>query len=133
MCVGLIDKLTNTYHDLRQSAYVCTINDTTSKPRFELVLCKDESLNQTGVAETSSWSNINISQDQQGAFVKTAFPQNTKATISVYNLLGQKLMDDIHTEGTVNSTPLNLNLHNQVVIIRVRTEKESTTKKLLLN
>lgn len=133
MCVGLIDKLTNTYHDLRQSAYVCTINDTTSKPRFELVLCKDESLNQTGIAETNSWSNIHISQDQQGAFVKTAFPQNTKATISVYNLLGQKLMDDIHTEGTVNNTPLNLNLHNQVVIIRVSTEKESTTKKLLLN
>ena len=132
-CVGLIDKLTNTYHDLRQSAYVCSINDTSSIPRFELVLCKDESLNQTGVAETNNWSNINISQDQHGAFVKTAFPQNTKATISVYNLLGQKLIEDIRTEGTLNNTPLNLNLHNQVVIIRVSTDKESTTKKLLLN
>ncbi len=134
MCLGIVDKLTNTYHDLRQSPYSFTIADTTSSPRFELVMCKDESLNETGVAEnTNAWSNVIISQDQQGAFVKTAFDKNTKAIISVYNLLGQKLMEDIQTEGTVNSTNLNLNLHNQVVLIRVSTDKQSTTKKLLLN
>lgn len=133
-CILLHDKLTDTNHDLRAGDYVVTISDTTSVPRFELLLCEDASLNTVGIAKNQGQSNnVLISQDQQGAFVKTAFVQNTKANISVYNIMGQKLMEDIQVEGTATTTRLNLDLHNQVVLIRVATDKESTTKKMVLH
>ncbi|WP_317898612.1 hypothetical protein [Aurantibacillus circumpalustris] len=132
-CLVLIDKLDNSYHDLGVSPYVFTISDTTSAPRFELVLCKDESYTPLGIKENLSSKSILISQDQQGAFVKTSFDENTKATISVYNIVGQKIMDDVLVEGKVTDTHLNLNTHNQVVLIRVITDKENTTKKIVLH
>jgi len=134
-CVGLVDKLDNSYHDLRLSPYVCSISDTTSSARFELVLCRDESLNTVGISEArgNTSNSIFITQDQQGALVKTAFAQHTKATISAYNIVGQKLMEDINVEGTVTNTRLNLNLHEQVVLIRVVSDKESSTKKIVIH
>ena len=132
-CVGLIDKLTNSYHDLRSNPYVCAINDTTSAPRFELVLCRDQSLNLVSVAELEQSHSIFIRQDQQSAYVKTEFAQNTKAVISAFNILGQKLMEDVLVEGKTTTTRLNLDLHNQVVIIQVRTDKESSTNKIVLH
>lgn len=133
-CVGLIDKTDNSYHDLRLSPYVFTISDTTSTPRFELVLCKDESLNTTGISNQSEVnSNIVISQNQDGAYVKTVFDKNTKAVISAYNIVGQKLMDDISVYGTYTNTTLPLHLHNQVVIIKVSSEQGVVTKKIVLH
>ncbi|WP_317898611.1 hypothetical protein [Aurantibacillus circumpalustris] len=132
-CLVLIDKLDNSYHDLGVSPYVFTINDTTSAPRFDLVLCKDESFTPLGIKEDLINRSVFISQDAQGAFVKTSFDKNTKATISAYNIVGQKIMDDVQVEGRVTDTHLNLGIHNQVVLIRVVTDKESTTKKIVIN
>ena len=132
MCLGLLDKLTNTYTDLRQGSYVCQISDTTSVPRFELFMCKDESLNTVGITKNELASNIFISQDNEGAFVKTNFEQKTKATISVYNIMGQQLIKDIQVDGLENTTRLNLDLHNQVVLVKVTTDKESSVKKMVL-
>jgi hypothetical protein len=47
--------------------------------------------------------------------------------------MGQKLVNDMQVEGTVTNTRLNLNLQNQVVLIRVVTDKESSTKKMVLH
>jgi len=133
-CVAVVDKVDNSYHDLRLSNYVFSISDTTFASRFDLVLCRDESVNPTGISEAQAGSNsIFINQDQQGAYVKTAFAQNTKATISVYNVIGQKLMNDISVEGMATNTRLNLDLHNQVVLIRVVTDKESSTKRIVMH
>jgi|GEM_PF-2480277 len=133
-CVGLLDKTTNITHDLRQSDYVFTISDSTAAPRFELMLCRDESIPLAGIAQTNlSGGSILISQNEEGAVVKTAFPQSTKAIISLYNIVGQKLMGDVMVEGTATVTNLNINLHNQVVLIRVVTDKEISTKKMVLH
>jgi hypothetical protein len=132
MCVGLIDKTDNSYHDLRMNDYVFTIHDTTSTPRFQVILCRDPYVDLVSVPQQELSNSITINQDLQGAYVKTAFAQNTKATISVYNIIGQKLTDDIHVEGTVTNTQLNLDVHNQVVLIRVVTNKESSTKKIVI-
>lgn len=134
VCIGLIDKLDNSYHDLRNGAYSFAINDTTSASRFNLVLCKDNSISTVGITEEQALaSNVIINQNQEGAYVRTAFPVNTKATISAYNLMGQKLMEDIKIEGTATTTRLNLNNHGQVVFITVNTSEGSTRKKMLLN
>lgn len=133
VCVGLIDKLDNSYHDLRAGAYSFTINDTTSTPRFTLVLCKDNSISTVGVEEKEIESNVYISQDLNGAFVATAFPVTTKANISAYNLMGQKIMEDIQIEGTATQTRLNLKEHGQVVFVTVTTSQGSTRKKMILH
>ena len=132
MCVGLYDKAANIYHDLRQSPYVFMINDTTSAPRFEVIICEDKNQNTVGVSKFTAPSSILINQDAEGAFVKTQFSQTTKATISVYNIMGQQLMNDAVVDGKETMTHLNLNMHNQVVLIKVTTDKETTVKKLVV-
>ena len=132
-CVTLKDKLLNIDHDLTTGPYICNISDSTSIPRFELTVCSSVA---TGLDNTSS--NVNqhntiISQDVNGAFVKTNFASSTKATISAYNVMGQKIMLDKEIEGTDLITHLDLNIHNQVVIIRVTSAKENTTKKIFVN
>lgn len=132
-CVTLKDNLLNTTHDLKTGSYIFQISDTTSSPRFEIVLCRDKSINLADISEEKVAESVNIGQDQKGAFVKTAFSENTKGIISAYNLLGQKLMEDVTVEGTATSTYLNLQAHNQVVLIKVVTDKEVTTKKMVLH
>lgn len=132
-CVLLKDNLLNVTQDLKSGDYVFTISDTTSAPRFDLVLCKDANVNTVGIQELKNPNDILISQDEQGAFVKTVFNQNSKAIISVYNIIGQKLVDDIKVEGTVTTTRLNLDLHNQVVLIRVASQENCIAKKMVLH
>jgi hypothetical protein len=131
-CVVLKDKLLNVTHDLRTGAYVCSINDTTSTARFELTICADVT---AGISSLSVDQNTTlINQDQNGAYVKTSFETNTKATISAYNIMGQKLMADKEIEGKDLTTYLDLgDVHSQVVIIRVTTAKKNTTKKIFIN
>jgi len=131
-CVILKDKLLNVNHVLANGPYVCTISDTTSTARFELNICA-QSMPTSVSNQAAVNDNILISQDQSGAFVKTNFLQNTKAVISVYNIIGQQLINDITVEGTESLTHLNLNVHNQVVLIRVTTDKESVVKKVVVH
>ena len=131
-CVTLKDKLLNVTYDLRTGAYVCSINDTTSTARFELTICADIT---AGISSLSVDQNTTlINQDQNGAYVKTSFETNTKATISAFNVMGQKLMADKEIEGKDLTTYLDLgDVHSQVVIIRVTTAKTNTTKKIFIN
>jgi hypothetical protein len=131
VCVTLFDHLTNSSHDLRNSPYAFTISDTTAAPRFDLLLCRDESINPVLVKQNTISNAILINQDEQGPYVKTAFAQNTKAIVSIYNIMGQKLMNDISIEGTSTTTYLNLDVHNQVVFIKVTSDTELSTKKLV--
>mgnify|MGYP000944987395 FL=1 len=129
-CILLHDKLSNIYKDLRKGDYVFYLSDTTSSPRFEMVFC-ESGVAPLSVPALNTASSILISQDKDGVFVQTAFEQNTKAVISVYNVIGQQLMKDMLVEGTDSFRRLNLDANNQVIIVRVTTDKESVTKKLI--
>ncbi len=134
VCITLKDKLTGATQDLKAGPYVFTMSDTTSTPRFELMLCKDGQ-EETGLSETSNANNslVLINQDAQGAYVKTGFEKESKATISAYNLMGQKLMNDITVNGLANTTYLPLQCHNQVVFVTVSSDAGRVTKKILLH
>lgn len=133
-CVILKDKLLGINHDLRTGSYVCNINDTTSTARFELTVCANIAAGINEPSSSVSSSLILINQDGNGAYVSTNFETNTKATISAYNMMGQKLMADKEVEGKQTTTYLNLgNVQSQVVIIKVTTAKESSVKKLFIN
>lgn len=132
-CVVVHDKLTNAFIDLRvQPSYVFNISDTTQAPRFELYVCANGGA-AVSVNELYASSNISIGKDAEGPVVTTNFEQATDAVISVYNIVGQKLTEDVKVSGTKSATHLNnLNLHNQVVMIKVTAGDKSITKKLLI-
>lgn len=128
-CVIIKDKLSNTFTDLKINPYVFTLNDSTSSPRFELILC---SFNKSvSVKELNESNNILISQDENGAFVKTFFEQNTNTVISVYNILGQKMTKDIILNEASAITRLEINNHNQILFVKVVANNQSVTKKIV--
>ncbi len=133
-CVSLKDKLLNITHDLKTGGYVCEINDTTSTPRFELTICGNQLV--TGINKnTIQDDKVLIGQDgTNGVFVKTNSLKSTKYVVSAYNIMGQKIADDRDIIGTENLIYLDLkDLHHQVIIIKVTSEKETITKKVYLN
>ncbi len=131
-CLFLKDKLTGIVTDLKSNPYSFTISDTTSAPRFELMFCQTE-IGPVGVEEikAAAAKAVTIGQDIDGAFVHTSLPANTKATISAYNIIGQQVMKDVVITGNESMTRLNLDAHDQVIIIKVTTDKETFTKKII--
>ena len=134
MCVMLKDNLLHVTHDLTTGAYTCYIADTTSTPRFELTLCGNQTT--TSIAQLNiNNNNVLIGQDAAtGVFVKTTFDKNTKSTISVFNIMGQQVLNDQEIEGTENLVYIDLKeMHNQILIIKVSNDKGQTTKKVFVN
>jgi hypothetical protein len=133
-CLILHDKLAGKYHDLNAGPYVFDISDTTSAPRFDLIMCQSESGPVTSVQELQKKEQVFINQDAQGAFVRTTFDQRTKATISAFNIVGQQVMKDVLVDGTETLTRLDIsNMSNQVVIIRVTSDQGTTVKKIIVH
>ena len=128
-CVIIKDKLLNVYNDLIINPYVFNLNDTNSSNRFELILCPFNK--SVSVKELNESNNILISQDENGAFVKTFFEQNTKTVISVYNILGQKMTKDIILNEASAITRLDINNHNQILFVKVVANNQSLTKKIV--
>jgi len=131
-CILIKDKLSGVITDLKVKDYVFQISDTTSTPRFELIVCASGNSGPLSVSDFFASSNLSINQDADGVIVRSNFKDNTKSIISVYNIVGQKIIDDVEIEGT-QTTHLNLDTKNQVVLIKVVNDKESLTKKIMLH
>lgn len=130
-CVILRDKLTNATHNLWQGPYVFNISDTTAAPRFELRVCSGSTptgIKQNGLVDNS---NIFINKDVNGVFVKFGFDQTTKSTVTVTNILGQKLVDDKTLNANDDLLYLNLEAKNQLIFVTVTTNNQKVTKKIV--
>jgi hypothetical protein len=131
VCVTLLDKVNGQEHDLRSASYSCNINDSTQSARFVLKICAVNS-NPIGLAEnTSVKSAVSIKGVENGAIVALHFAVPTKAIISVQNLLGQKIIADKEVLGLQEEIMLDLNASNEVLLVTVKTDHESITKKLI--
>jgi hypothetical protein len=130
-CIVLKDKLTGILTDLKIKDYTFNIKDTTSTPRFELLVCANGA-GPVSVPEFMASSNLSINQLADGVVVKTNYNDNTKSVVSVYNIMGQKIMDDTTMEGK-QTLQLNVGDNHQVVLIKVVNDKESLTKKVLIH
>lgn len=130
-CVILKDKLLNTTHDLKTGGYVCTINDTTSAPRFELRVCMDISMSIDEPKEEILNKSVLISNDLNGVYVKFDYDKATKSTISVTNILGQKVIDDKSLTTVNDKVYLNLDPKQQLVFITVSSDDQKVTKKVI--
>ena len=119
-------------HDLRNGAYTCQINDSTSVARFELTIC--ELTTEINTFQLSGINKIKIGQTGSSEItIYTEFEKEVNSTISVYNVLGQKVIEDIEISGAANKTKLNLNgVGSQVLIIKVSNELGLESKKVYL-
>jgi len=89
------------------------------------------SVEATGIAENSADNNIVISNDQQGPFVQFYYDLPTDAVISAYNVIGQKVMDDVSVKAFNQKVNLDLyRVNNQVVLISVRTQEKVVNKRI---
>lgn len=131
-CLVLHDNLTNADHNLLTSPYIFQMDDTTSTPRFELKICEYGNLVPVSLQENLTSQHILIFQDAISPLVKMNFETSTLAKIEVFNLLGQKLTEDRLVQGTETTTRLNVDGIDQLIFVKVSTEKEVVSKKLLL-
>ncbi len=131
-CLVLHDKLDGTYFNLLESPYIFHLSDTTNTPRFELMVCESGNSTPVAVKEFNESNHIKIFQDGISANVVTKFDKSTKIKIEVYNLLGQKLINDTKLEGTETLTRLPIDANNQVIFVKVSSNDEVVTKKLVL-
>jgi hypothetical protein len=130
-CVSLFDKVTSINHDLKTGPYICIINDTTYNARFILTICASE-ISTLGIKNNNAPNNsINIINDELGATINLAFAEETEAKITVRNILGQNLMNDLTVYTIKKSIHLNLNQTNEILLITVTTNKECITKKIM--
>jgi hypothetical protein len=131
LCISLTDKLTGTTKDLRTGPYVCNISDTTTAARFVLTVCGNNAAPVDLPKHQNAQSHINIHKDATGATIQLEFPQSTSATISVMNILGQKVMKDKTVNALKESVHLDLNSNNEILFVTVSTDKERVTKKII--
>jgi hypothetical protein len=130
-CITLKDKLNNTVHDLRGGPYTFNLQDTTIAARFELNVCYSAVV--TGIQQQQQVNcSVMIGPDKNGATVSLNFPASTEATISVTNILGEKVLADKKVVTASDDVRLDLSsFSNQVLIISVKTSNSMTTKKII--
>ncbi|MGP8215393.1 MAG: hypothetical protein ACLQQ4_07510 [Bacteroidia bacterium] len=86
--------------------------------------------NPDGISEINILpGEINIIPDESGATVKFNLTAPCDAIVSVFNVLGQKIVGDITTEAYNNSLQLNLPA-GQIYIVRVQTPEGLVTKRI---
>jgi hypothetical protein len=133
-CVSLVDLSNNSIHDVQNGAYTTTIAaNNGSAPRFNLLVSNcgaiattiSSNLNQNGV------NPVYINKDASGVFVKLDLDKTTKTTISVTNILGQKIIADKIVNVSRETVYLDLIEKNQLLLITVTNENGKVTKKLV--
>lgn len=129
-CTILKDKLLNVEHDLKSGPYVCTIADTTSAPRFELRVCADAAMS-VNEAKNSASQLVTISNDVNGIYITSAYDKAVKSTISVTNILGQKIVDSKTVNLSKDKIYIDVPEKNQVIFVTVRSENGQVTKKMI--
>jgi hypothetical protein len=133
-CVNLIDQATGSVLNNFNTnpSYTFNVSQQGEIKNFVLQftrLKEQESCN-TSIANNSDISNnITITPSEQGAKVIFNLPQESNATISIYNVLGQKIMNDVNTAAYNNQLTINLT-QGHLYIIKVQTANGIVTKKL---
>lgn len=107
------------------SAFNSNCSDTVVSNKIVVVLTP------LGISNVTKSNLVNIGQDVTGTFVKFDYSNQTKTVISVYDILGQKAMNDINADVVNDIIYLDLNnVHQQILLISVTTEDKRVVKKI---
>lgn len=78
-------------------------------------------------------NSIKVGKDIRGVYVELTFDKNTKATITVNNILGQALLSPMQVETTTDKFYLDLNAKEQIIFVTVATNEKRFTQKIYHN
>ena len=78
-------------------------------------------------------NSIKVGKDNRGIYVDLNFDKNTKASISVTNILGQVLISPMTVETAADRYYLDLNAKEQIVFVIVTTGEKRFTQKIFHN
>lgn len=75
-------------------------------------------------------NNVNVTSSANGVFTNFNFAQPQTAVISVYNVLGQKVISDETVEVSQNNVRLNIVPSNNIYLVVIHTNNQVITKKI---
>ena len=124
--VFLLDKLSDTSTNLNEGGYTFTSAIGTFDDRFELRYTNATLGVTNPVTENAT---VIFAKDNH---VEIVSPNQDIQSIMIYDLLGRR----IYSQDTIKSrnfSTAELGLHNQVIIVKVKTDNAIITKKIILN
>ncbi len=131
-CIELKDKLTGALHNLKSGPYVCSMSmSDNNAPRFELRVCADVAMSVSNEQKNNIDQSILIKNDENGVYVQYDFDAAKKSTISVTNILGQKIVDNKTLSATKDKVYLDIPEKHQIVFVTVTTDHQKVTKKIV--
>ena len=101
---------------------------------YSQVLTVDSIANTTGIKSFMAANNMQINRDHNGYFVQFNFQNRTQATISVQNLLGEKVTPDMNQENALNQKtyiPLGNTSNNILIISVISSSGEKCFRKII--
>lgn len=129
--IYLYDNETNSYHNIRQEAYKAYLPAGTFENRFSLRFSTGAALSTQNI----NWNGLQIihSLDNKMLSIKNEALQCNIKNVELYNLLGQKVNSwelENATQSEINIPVSNVNAGTYLV--KVVTDKGSTTKKIII-
>ena len=132
--IYLHDNLTDTYHDLKNSDFKITLAVGTYNKRFSL---KFENKTQTlDVVEKDLNDGIIIlfSNNYKTLIIKNNITDSTVNTVSLFNMLGQAISNwDVEDKEQTNIQIPIKNISSGIYIVKVKTSKGESSKKIIVN
>jgi hypothetical protein len=125
--IYLIDKLNNTYHNLKESRYNFNLTAGTYENRFEIRFSLESFLNN----QDFQLNNLNIYNDKN--VIKIESNINNIKSVVVYDILGKEIVNS--KELDTNEYAINLkDLPSQVIIVKVKNNDNIiVNRKLIIN
>ncbi|MBC7846989.1 MAG: T9SS type A sorting domain-containing protein [Flavobacterium sp.] len=132
--VYIEDKLTNTIFDLKSGNYTFSTVAGTFNDRFVLRY-KDTSNKTLGVDETDANDGIVVlySNNYKTLIIRNNLKDSTVNSVTLFNMLGQKIAywDVKGREQTTIQIPIK-NLSSEIYIVKIKTTKGETSKKIVI-
>jgi hypothetical protein len=133
-CISLEDTYTGKMYSLdANDAYTFTENNTGTERTF-LVHFRNSTPEECSKLASESLNTLGnstfITPAEDGVFVSFNFDEEQSVTLSVFNLLGQQVVEDISLVTAHDKVKVTLPANNQVYLIRIQTADEAITKKV---
>jgi hypothetical protein len=130
--IYLYDSKTGNYHNLKESAFTTTLATGDYNKRFS-VKFENQTLN---IDETDKNDGIIVlySNNYKTLIIKNNVPDSTVNTVSLFNILGQAISKwDVEDKEQTNIQIPIKNMPSGIYVVKVKTSKGQSTKKIIVN
>ncbi len=133
-CIQLEDRLKNTFINLTsQSTYEFEMFRLEDEKRFVLHFNKDANCKQSIALENIAYfdNSVEVLPTQQGNIINFNYSEATQTAISVYNMLGQDIVEERNLYVSSQSETIQLPSDFEgIYFIKISSDKETVVKKL---